>query len=119
MTATEHIVKVSALRKRFGDNEVLKGIDLDVQRGEVIAIIGDFTTVTGMVTGEIVEMCGLPAGYVPVDVVVAFDASAGAAFTISVVAAITGPLSERNQGAPGAAGRAVGHRPRGVATAPR
>jgi polar amino acid transport system ATP-binding protein len=38
--ATEHIVKVSALRKRFGDNEVLKGIDLDVQRGEVIAIIG-------------------------------------------------------------------------------
>ena len=28
------------LRKRFGDNEVLKGIDLEVQRGEVIAIIG-------------------------------------------------------------------------------
>jgi polar amino acid transport system ATP-binding protein len=37
---TEPIVKVSALRKRFGANEVLKGIDLDVQRGEVIAIIG-------------------------------------------------------------------------------
>jgi polar amino acid transport system ATP-binding protein len=36
----EKIVNVSALRKRFGDNEVLKGIDLDVQRGEVIAIIG-------------------------------------------------------------------------------
>ncbi|MBE7416458.1 MAG: amino acid ABC transporter ATP-binding protein [Ideonella sp.] len=34
------MVKVGALRKRFGDNEVLKGIDLDVQRGEVIAIIG-------------------------------------------------------------------------------
>ncbi len=34
------IVKVGALRKRFGDNEVLKGIDLDVKRGEVIAIIG-------------------------------------------------------------------------------
>lgn len=48
---------------------------------EVISIIGDFTTVTGMVTGEIVEMVGLPAGYVPVDVLVAFDASAGAAFT--------------------------------------
>ncbi len=38
--ATAPIVKVRALRKRFGDNEVLKGIDLDVKRGEVIAIIG-------------------------------------------------------------------------------
>ncbi len=48
---------------------------------EVISIIGDFTTVAGMVTGEIVEMVGLPAGYVPVDVLVAYDASAAAAWT--------------------------------------
>jgi len=34
------IVTISGLRKRFGANEVLKGIDLDVQPGEVIAIIG-------------------------------------------------------------------------------
>ena len=34
------IVRIQALRKRYGDNEVLKGIDLDVQPGEVIAIIG-------------------------------------------------------------------------------
>jgi len=34
------IVDIRALRKRFGDNEVLKGIDLEVQPGEVIAIIG-------------------------------------------------------------------------------
>ena len=34
------IVSIDALRKRFGALEVLKGIDLDVQRGEVIAIIG-------------------------------------------------------------------------------
>jgi polar amino acid transport system ATP-binding protein len=34
------IVRITALRKSYGDNEVLKGIDLDVRRGEVIAIIG-------------------------------------------------------------------------------
>jgi polar amino acid transport system ATP-binding protein len=39
-TDTAPIVRIQALRKRYGDNEVLKGIDLDVQRGEVIAIIG-------------------------------------------------------------------------------
>ena len=37
---TAPIVQIEALRKSFGSNEVLKGIDLDVQRGEVIAIIG-------------------------------------------------------------------------------
>ena len=37
---TEPVVKVSELRKSFGDNEVLKGIDLDVTRGEVVVIFG-------------------------------------------------------------------------------
>jgi polar amino acid transport system ATP-binding protein len=39
-TEAEPIVSVKALRKRYGSNEVLKGIDLDVRPGEVIAIIG-------------------------------------------------------------------------------
>ena len=34
------IVNIAGLRKRFGTNEVLKGIDLAVRPGEVIAIIG-------------------------------------------------------------------------------
>lgn len=34
------IVEIKGLRKSFGTNEVLKGIDLQVQPGEVIAIIG-------------------------------------------------------------------------------
>lgn len=39
--ATENpIVTADALRKRYGELEVLKGIDLHVRRGEVIAIIG-------------------------------------------------------------------------------
>jgi polar amino acid transport system ATP-binding protein len=34
------ILRVRALTKRFGANEVLHGIDLDVERGERIAILG-------------------------------------------------------------------------------
>ncbi|MDR1730579.1 MAG: amino acid ABC transporter ATP-binding protein [Synergistaceae bacterium] len=34
------MISVRGLRKSFGHNEVLKGIDLDVAEGEVVAIIG-------------------------------------------------------------------------------
>ena len=37
---TSPIIDIQSLRKSFGSNEVLKGIDLQVQAGEVIAIIG-------------------------------------------------------------------------------
>ena len=37
---TEPILSIKDLHKSFGKNEVLKGIDLDVHKGEVIAIIG-------------------------------------------------------------------------------
>ena len=35
-----HILQISGLVKRFGDNEVLSNIDLAVERGEVACIIG-------------------------------------------------------------------------------
>lgn len=34
------VIAVRGLHKSFGDNEVLKGIDFEVRRGEVVALIG-------------------------------------------------------------------------------
>ncbi|ADH87777.1 ABC transporter related protein [Ancylobacter novellus DSM 506] len=34
------LIEITEVKKRFGDNEVLKGINIDVAPGEVIAIIG-------------------------------------------------------------------------------
>ncbi|MBC2577319.1 amino acid ABC transporter ATP-binding protein [Peptostreptococcus russellii] len=34
------MINIKNIKKRFGDNEVLKGISLDVSQGEVISIIG-------------------------------------------------------------------------------
>ncbi|MFJ1734412.1 amino acid ABC transporter ATP-binding protein [Streptomyces sp. NPDC088254] len=33
-------IEVRGLRKSFGDNEVLRGIDLEIRRGEVVCVIG-------------------------------------------------------------------------------
>lgn len=34
------MLKVTNLKKNYGDNEVLKGIDIEIKKGEVVAIIG-------------------------------------------------------------------------------
>jgi polar amino acid transport system ATP-binding protein len=34
------LLQIRGLHKRFGSNEILKGVDLDVHKGEVISIIG-------------------------------------------------------------------------------
>jgi polar amino acid transport system ATP-binding protein len=40
MSAQNSIVRIRQLKKSFGDLAVLKGVDLDVQRGEVVVILG-------------------------------------------------------------------------------
>lgn len=37
---TETLIKIENLHKYFGKNEVLKGINLEIKRGEVVVIIG-------------------------------------------------------------------------------
>ncbi|SEF40667.1 amino acid ABC transporter ATP-binding protein [Vibrio hangzhouensis] len=37
---TKHAIKLVDLKKSFGDNEVLKGINLEIDYGEVVCIIG-------------------------------------------------------------------------------
>ena len=37
---TEPVVRLEGVHKSFGDNDVLRGIDLEVRRGEVLTIIG-------------------------------------------------------------------------------
>lgn len=34
------MIEIRNIHKRFGDNEVLKGVDLDIQKGEVVVVIG-------------------------------------------------------------------------------
>ena len=40
MTTDNTIIKVSGLKKSFGDLEVLKGIDTEIKKGEVVVVIG-------------------------------------------------------------------------------
>ena len=39
-TDTNAVIKVEGLEKSFGDNHVLKGIDIEIDKGEVIVVIG-------------------------------------------------------------------------------
>ncbi len=40
LTNGETLIEVRGLRKSYGENEILKGIDLDIRAGEVVVIIG-------------------------------------------------------------------------------
>ena len=50
---------------------------------DLVPIVGDFTTVAGMLSGDIVEMVGLPANYVPVDLII-YSESLAAVVTLDI-----------------------------------
>ena len=40
MITNETLIRVESLQKSFGKVEVLKGVDLEIKKGEVVVIIG-------------------------------------------------------------------------------
>jgi ABC-2 type transport system ATP-binding protein len=40
MPAGEPVISIRALRKRYGDHEAVRGIDLEIRRGEIFAFLG-------------------------------------------------------------------------------
>ena len=48
--SSDAVIEVRNVSKRFGGVEALKPIDLDVRRGEVLAIVGDNGAGTGWST---------------------------------------------------------------------
>lgn len=38
------MIKLQNIHKRFGDSEILKGIDIEIEKGEIIVIIGSSGT---------------------------------------------------------------------------
>ena len=76
---------------------------------DVIAIVGDWALPAAAAAGDAVEMCGLPAGYVPVDVIVD-GASLGATATADI-GLLSGNFNDpgpRTCGAQFAAAQALG-----------
>ena len=70
------MIKVTDIHKRFGDLEVLKGVSLDVARGEVVSIVGASgagkTTLTRVITSDMLPTAGKvrvsgKLGYLPQD----------------------------------------------------
>src|SRR3546814_18753505 len=71
------IVKVQDVHKKFGDNEVLRGVSFDIHKGEVVAIIGQSGSGKStalrcldhleIINGGSIEVCGHMLGSGKVD----------------------------------------------------
>jgi phospholipid/cholesterol/gamma-HCH transport system ATP-binding protein len=61
------MIEIKNLYKRFGDNEVLKGINLDIETGETIVIIGRSGCGKSVLIKHIVGLLEPDEGYVKVE----------------------------------------------------
>lgn len=51
---------------------------------DIVAVAGDFTIPAGLAANDVVEMVGLPAGYVPVDLIVDVPVALGTTLTADI-----------------------------------
>jgi hypothetical protein len=59
---------------------------------DIVPIVGDYTIKTGDAAGDVIEMCALPAGYVPVDHLI--DNESLAATSVGNVGIMTGAYAD-------------------------
>lgn len=61
------IIEVRGLRKKFGDREILRGIDIDVYKKETLVLLGGSGSGKSVLTKHMVGLMGGDAGSVKVD----------------------------------------------------
>lgn len=90
-------------------NAALYPIPSADKQTDLIPIFGDYTLTGSEASGDIVEMCPLPAGYVPVDAIVDTE-DLGATMTadVGVMSGAWGASGTRTMGAEFMTGKAFG-----------
>jgi phospholipid/cholesterol/gamma-HCH transport system ATP-binding protein len=63
----EPLIRIRGLTRRFGDNEVLRGVDLDVRKGTTVVILGASGSGKSVLMKHIIGLLRPDAGSVTVD----------------------------------------------------
>ena len=64
---TETLIKIEELHKSFGKNEVLKGINLEIKRGEVVVIIGPSGSGKSTLLNLLLRFYDVTSGHISID----------------------------------------------------